>query len=316
MRMDLAALGLSPEQERLYRILVTRGPHRAGELAEQTGVTDREAAAVLVALHEGGLVTLDSGLYRAAPPELALRGLLVRRRDELSRAETVLAELADAFQSGQGSEAVRTLAEVVVGQEDVRQRFVQLQHAATRRVRAFVKPEHTVMAAEENTAEQDAVQRGVSYEVVLERSMLERPGMLEQVRASVEAGESVRATEVLPLRMVIADDDMALVPVAADGTQGAVVVRRSGLLDALVALFEQTWEQSRDVVVPLGDGEELDGQIVALLLQGYGDTSIAHQLDVSPRTVQRRVRALMDRSGSSSRVQLGYWLGRRTVTGR
>lgn len=141
--------------------------------------------------------------------------------------------------------------------------------------------------------------------------MLQRPGMLEQVAATVDAGEQVRAIDALPLRMLIADDDVALVPLAAEGEIGAVVVRRSGLLEALVALFERTWERSQDVLVRLGEGEELDERIVSLLLQGYGDASISHQLGVSPRTVQRRVRALMDRAGASSRIQLGFWLAQR-----
>lgn len=309
--MDLAALGLSPDEERAYRFLVTHGRSHCAEVAADIGLDPREATTVLVSLHEAGLVSAEDGAYRAAPPELALRGLLVRRRDELGRAEAVLTELAAAFQSGQGQDSLRTLVEVVVGTEEVRRRFTQVQYAATRRVRAFVKAEHTVVAAEENTAESDAVKRGVVYEVVLERSLLEQPGMLERVVATVDAGERLRATENLPLRMLIADDDVALVPLAADGELGAVVVRRSGLLEALTALFEQTWERSRDVRVQLGEGEELDERIVTLLLQGYGDTAISNQLAISPRTVQRRVRVLMDRAGASSRIQLGYWLGRR-----
>ena len=310
-RVDLAALGITPDEERLYRHLVLHGRGRADELVDRVGLDPAETSAILARLRDAGLVSVEDGAYRAAPPELALRGLLVRRRDELGRAETALADLAAAFRSGQGEESLRTLVEVVVGSEEVRRRFTQVQYAATHRVRAFVKAEHTVVAAEENTAEAEAVGRGVSYEVVLERSLLERPGMLERVAATVDAGEQVRATEELPLRMLIADDDVALVPLATEGQTGAVVVRRSGLLDALVALFERTWERSQDVLVRLGDGEELDERIVSLLLQGFGDTSISHQLAVSPRTVQRRVRALMDRSGTSSRIQLGYWLAQR-----
>lgn len=307
-RMDLAALGISPDEERLYRHLVVQGRGRAAELADRVGLDAGQASDILDRLLEAGLVSVEAGAYRAAPPELALRGLLVRRREELGRAESALTDLAAAFRSGQGEESLRTLVEVVVGSEEVRRRFAQVQYAATHRVRAFVKAEHTVVAAEENTAEGEAVRRGVAYEVVLERTLLERPGMFERVAASVDAGERVRATEEVPLRMLIADDDVALVPLAAEGEIGAVVVRRSGLLDALVALFERTWERSQDVVVRLGEGEELDERIISLLLQGFGDTSISHQLAVSPRTVQRRVRSLMDRSGASSRIQLGYWL--------
>lgn len=310
--MDLSALGISPAEERAYRFLVSHGLSDSEELAAEIGLDAPETAAVLGSLHAAGLVSAEKGSYRAAPPELALRGLLVRRRDDLGRAEAALAELAAAFRSTAGHDSLRTLVEVVVGAEEVRRRFAQVQYAAGQRVRAFVKAEHTLVPAEENSAEGDAVRRGVLYQVVLERSLLERPGMLERAQATAEAGERLRATDNLPLRMLIADDEVALVPLAAQGEIGAVVVRRSGLLEALTALFEQTWDRSQDVLVPLGEGEQLDERIVALLLQGYGDTSIAHQLAVSPRTVQRRVRVLMDRAGAGSRVQLGFWLGRRS----
>lgn len=54
---------------------------------------------------------------------------------------------------------------------------------------------------------------------------------------------------------------------------------------------------------------------MSLLLSGPTDASIAHQLGVSLRTVQRRVTVLMDAAGVSTRLPLGWqpalmgWLG-------
>lgn len=209
---------------------------------------------------------------------------------------------------------MRDLVEVVTGAHGVRQRFTQLQHSATKTVRAFVRTDPEVVQAAENTAEGEAVRRGVKYRLVIERGVLEGPGGLAAVEESAAAGEEIRSMEALPLRMLIADDEMALVPLAASGEPGAVVVRRSGLLDALVALFEQTWSRALPVAAtpPVHEGD-LDSRIVALLLQGYGDKSIAVQLGVSSRTVQRRIREWMDQAGVTTRIQLGHWLGRRGV---
>ena len=55
--------------------------------------------------------------------------------------------------------------------------------------------------------------------------------------------------------------------------------------------------------------------MLALLLHGLTDQAIGGQLGMSQRTVQRRVRQLMERAGASSRFQLGHavahrqWLG-------
>jgi DNA-binding NarL/FixJ family response regulator len=52
--------------------------------------------------------------------------------------------------------------------------------------------------------------------------------------------------------------------------------------------------------------DEEDRQILMLLLAGLTDASIASQMGLSMRTVQRRVRDLMDLAGLHTRLQLGW----------
>ena len=55
---------------------------------------------------------------------------------------------------------------------------------------------------------------------------------------------------------------------------------------------------------------ELDARILGLLLAGLTDQAVANQLGLSMRTVQRRVRALMDRVSADTRLQLGFHAAR------
>jgi DNA-binding NarL/FixJ family response regulator len=55
---------------------------------------------------------------------------------------------------------------------------------------------------------------------------------------------------------------------------------------------------------------ELDRKIVALLLAGLSDQAISTQLDLSQRTLQRRLRHLMDVAGVRTRIQLGWYAAR------
>jgi DNA-binding NarL/FixJ family response regulator len=94
---------------------------------------------------------------------------------------------------------------------------------------------------------------------------------------------------------------------------GALIVRESGLLDGVLALFESTWEQAAPIVP--GDPElshsaadrlsEVDTRVVSLLGAGLTDHAIGAQLGLSMRSVQRRVRRLMDLIGVDTRFQLG-----------
>ena len=54
-----------------------------------------------------------------------------------------------------------------------------------------------------------------------------------------------------------------------------------------------------------------DQTILALLAAGAPDATIARQTGVSQRTVERRVRALMDRLGAGTRFQAGVQAARR-----
>ena len=52
------------------------------------------------------------------------------------------------------------------------------------------------------------------------------------------------------------------------------------------------------------------GRSSALMLAGLTDQAVATQLDLSLRTVQRRLRHLQDLSGVKSRMQLGWHAAR------
>lgn len=96
---------------------------------------------------------------------------------------------------------------------------------------------------------------------------------------------------------------------------GALVVHASPLLDILVNLFERYWERSSQVAPDLSHSgptavcstrvTPLNVRLLGLLDAGLTDRAVAIQLGLSMRTVQRRVRALMDRTGVDTRFRLG-----------
>ena len=51
--------------------------------------------------------------------------------------------------------------------------------------------------------------------------------------------------------------------------------------------------------------DEVDAPLLTLLTAGLGDDAIGRQLNVSPRTVRRRVATLMDRLDARTRFQAG-----------
>ncbi|MGI8876754.1 MAG: hypothetical protein ACR2KP_20995 [Egibacteraceae bacterium] len=134
------------------------------------------------------------------------------------------------------------------------------------------------------------------------------------------AGEEARVLGEVPMKLAIADRSLALVPLAADQPTmeaGAALVHPCALLDALITLFESMWSRATPLVVlggrvvAAGEGDEATAQLVSLMLAGLPDEAIARRLDTSTRTVQRRVKRLMDDFGAGNRLQLGWQLASR-----
>jgi hypothetical protein len=170
----------------------------------------------------------------------------------------------------------------------------------------------------ENDAEDVAASRGVRYRIVVERDALVGASARAEVEASLSRDEQVRVVERVPTKLVMADGTAAMVPMAPDGAEpAALIIRSPGLVESLGALFELVWRDAWPLsLAPPGEAEpyveaapgpdELDRQLLALLLSGASDARVAKHLDMGLRTVQRRVRALMDAVGATTRIQLGW----------
>jgi sugar-specific transcriptional regulator TrmB len=322
--MLLSVLGLSPDETHAYRELISHAAASAPELAPRLGMDVAETARVLSVLEGKGLAarsSSDAARFVASPPALALGALLVERQHEIKLAEVQLTTLDELYRSSASERSAADVIDVIRGEDAIRQRFTQIQLGARREVLAFVKPSATIVPAAENVAEDEAVSRGVSYRVVLERAVLKEAGAYEALTRGAGAGEQVRVADSVPLRLMIVDRELALVPTlsAPDrGDAGALIVHESGLLDALIALFDAAWEQANQLVVGADglaesrspDIDDVDAQILGLLLAGLTDEGVAMQLDLSLRTVQRRVRRLMDLARVVTRMQLGWHAAR------
>ena len=325
----LESLGVPPRAELVYRSLLGRPGATAAVLAE---TLDRPAAGVeedLVALVDAGLVLPSGDLtYVVAPPTVALGALITERRDGLRLAEQALASLAEEHRAATAGRSISELIEVVTGVEAIRHRYQQVQQAATSELRMFVTAPFVAVPPGQNAAEPAAADRGVRIRAVLEQAVFDEPSATRETIDSLRRGLELRVVERLPLKLVLADADLALVPLLVDPADsaaepGAVMLQRSGLLAALDVLFESVWEQAYPLELAHLDGEaapsagarageltQLDRQILALLLAGLTDQGVATQLDLSLRTVQRRLRHLQDLSGAKSRMQLGWHAAR------
>ncbi|MFF9330687.1 helix-turn-helix domain-containing protein [Streptomyces sp. NPDC014776] len=314
----LVAIGLDETDESAYRALVALGAADVPDLSRRLTLAERDTERALRRLERQGLAAQSSGRpgrWVAAPPGVALGALLTQRRHELEKAELTAALLAQEYRASATEPAVHDLVEVVTGAAAVSQRFLQLQLGATEEVCALVTGRPMVVSGMENDAEEQAAGRGVRYRVVVERAVLDLPHGLTELTAALSRDEQVRVVDEVPTKLVIADRALALVPLTSRSAEpAALVVHASGLLELLSGLFESVWHGAlplrlgpRGVTEEGPDGPDgTDLEILSLLLAGLTDASVAKQLDLGLRTVQRRVKRLMELARVTTRLQLGW----------
>jgi sugar-specific transcriptional regulator TrmB len=314
----LAAIGLDETHESAYRALVSVGAADVPDLARRLMLGEQDAERALRGLERRGLAAQSSGRpgrWVAAPPGVALGALLAQQRHELEQAELAAALLAEEYRAAASEPAVHDLVEVVIGASAVTQRFLQLQLGAAEEVCALVTGNPVAVTGTENDAEEQAAERGVRYRVVVERAVLDRPDGITELTSALGRDEQVRVVETVPTKLVVADRSLAMVPLTSHTSEpAALVVHASGLLELLSGLFESVWRDALPLrlgasgVTEQGpDGPDgTDLEVLSLLLAGLTDASVAKQLDLGLRTVQRRVKRLMELTGVTTRLQLGW----------
>ena len=308
--MPLQILGLSDPETRAYAALARVPSASVQELALALGVDDLQAADVVEQLARRLLVVRRPGNRCAAVrPSVALGSLLARREEDLGASRAALDELDDAFRSARPDVATDVVLDVAHGRDEIADRMNQIQVTARSEVLSLVKAPVIASGSSDDGAEDDAVRRGVEYRVVLERSMLEEePRLVEGIHRARAAGEQVRVAGHVPIKLFVVDREVALVPLGSDS---AVLPGAGGLVDALVALFEAVWERGQDVDLGPEEPDSDDVPLLTMLLAGLTDEAIARDLGISPRTLQRRVRGLLDLAGVDTRLQLGYVVAQR-----
>lgn len=316
----LDGLGLNNDQEAVYVALVDMSPATLEEISQRCpGVP---AGQVIADLERAGLVSrlADSPgcgvAYTAAPPDVALELLVRAREQELARARLSVAQLAARYRQARVSAGPHEVIEVVTTREATALRWEQLQRSARNEVRSFDRPPY--VSLDTNSIEEEMLAAGVAYRAVYHPAGLAIPGRPAALRTMIAAGEQARVTESVPVKMFIADDQMGLIPLEVGGSaEASLIIRASSMLDTLIALFELVWERA----IPIHSGGDLpttgtgpsqeEAALLGLLAAGLTDAAIARHLGTHPRTVQRRVRELLDRLDAGTRFQAGLQAVRR-----
>jgi len=317
----MAALGISADEERLFRAMLSMSGQQVELAARIVGIEPDDVRGRLATCERLGLVEfVDDKVFARAPMD-AIADLAFSEvrtiREAAERLEAVRDSLPSVRQAFPSSLSVgdRPLdGESKLG-GDIPAMLVDWIEGSDGDL-CWMRPDQYAMSHEGmlTRAVAAAIAEGRTCRAIYPvRALEDAP---DNLRARAEAGEQIRVAAVVPTRLAIIGDGTALLQESFGlASSRRLVVREPGLLDAVHALFGLYWD--RGIEVPGLDNPQGERRRVArrlllqLLADGAKDERIARTLGWSLRTVRRRVAELMDEFHVETRFQAGVEAVRR-----
>jgi DNA-binding CsgD family transcriptional regulator len=271
----------------------------------------------------------DPAWLRPASPDLALQGVLAGHQSQLARDQELLLDgqrrLADA-QARFGAHVnddrfPEHLVRVVSDRAEISELSASLMNTA-RKDWMTLENLHTEMPLTEDFAQPPLPAFGarVRCRSIYGAAAMEDPVARRVIRTCADAGEQARLLPEVPMKMKLADQTTAMLPLTPTGTAGALVVRAPVIIAALREYFEMLWERATPLkaqraATPSDRLTPAQQAVLEFMAAGLTDAKIGRQTGMSTTTVRRHITAIMNRLGVSSRFAAGAaaqrkgWIG-------
>ncbi|MER7245976.1 helix-turn-helix transcriptional regulator [Kribbella sp. NPDC000426] len=313
--------GLTEELLAVYRTLLQKPEFgresRLNELAAELEQTEAETARDLEKLRELGFLVPSwiDGVEYPLDPSVTFSRLAARRQQEIESLSNELRSdqlAADKFTADLANFLVQRTTpdvEILEGRELANQR---MQHFEPKKsIWGINEGDRVVNMDPKVLPDRHHLDRGIEIRYIYSEAFWKRPGAPEFVQLLTSLGGTVRITPSVPFRLVIFDDESAVMGIDPDDhTVGAVVHHSRAVVRLAMELHLNLWDRAVD---PLkeerwareGGISAQEAEFLRLLVHGATDEQVARKLGVSMRTVRRIAAKLSEQVGASGRFELG-----------
>lgn len=261
---------------------------------------------------------------RPASPDLALQGVLAGHQNRLARDQELLADgqrrLADAqaqFGPAMTGRFPEHLVSVVSDRAQISELSASLINTA-RKDWMTLENLNTEMPLTEDFCQPPLPAFGgrVRCRSIYDAAAMDDPVARRIIQACATAGEEARLLPQVPMKMKLADQTTAMLPLTPSATAGALVIRAPVILAALREYFEMLWDRATPLkpqrsAAPGGGLPRAQQAVLELMAEGLHDDAIARRARMSTTTVRRHIAAIMARLQVSSRFAAGAAAQRR-----
>jgi HTH-type transcriptional regulator, sugar sensing transcriptional regulator len=251
----LGELGLTRTESRVYLALLRGSGATAAEAAASAGVPRAKVYEALRALESRGFCHGSGGpvaRHTAADPDVALRNWIIHRDQERAmvaerehaHVETLVRALPRGAQPA--TAGAPDFMDGISGRLPTTEALESLIARAEDSLDEMLQPPFLQPRSRWNAREIEALARGVTVRVIYTPDALIDP---QRYRGLVEHGGEARILERLPMKLLVRDDEEALISLrdAATGAQSTTSARvhHPDLVAPLATLFAQAWRRAR-----------------------------------------------------------------------
>ena len=262
-------------------------------------------------------------MFKPAPPDLALQGVLIGLQTRLLDGQE---QLLNGYRRLSGAQA-----RSYVGADDrLPQHLVRFMGdkaeigsvsasliAAARKDWMVLENLGTDMPLTADFAQPPLAAFGdrVRCRAIYAAAVMDDPAGRRIVQACAEAGQQARLLPGVAMKLRLADQTAALLPLTPSGAAGALLVRAPVITAALREYFELLWDKATPVATkhPAAAGRLSPAQrtVLELMAEGLHDDAIARRTGLSTTTVRRHIAAVLKRLDVTSRFAAGAAAQRR-----
>lgn len=276
----------------------------------------------------GMIRRLDNASWRVLPPDIVLPAYAMRLEDQARSVRSSVTAMARLFEQSEersrGLEAFEGIR-IMTTLADVRQGIARI--VGTARSHVMTAYADSPVCRELLNAGREVHQRDllnssgdpIHVQANYSDALMGEPALLEVMRWRAMAGEEQRVTPGMRLTCMANDTGLSLVDLQDEnGGPHGLMISDAAFSQAISDVCRWAWpigvpwrnETSGD---PAARGAPQSQRILQMMAAGASDAAIARHLGVSQRTVERRVRAIMDQLSTTTRFQAGVVAARQNL---
>jgi DNA-binding CsgD family transcriptional regulator len=307
----LESLGVSFRGEDLYRVCLRMPEASADQWLEASAYSVEEFEILVEELVSTGLLRRTEDGLTVIPPTRAIHALIgneqnniSERLNRLERARSALQLYASEYRP---ADKTTSFAEII-DYNTFNEKIMGIVADAETPINIIyyrLKPE----LGERIRVISQVMLPGKDFRLLLPAEHVNDHDVISAMRNLIRPGIEIRfAARTITSLTIFGDIAASTLTDPNDYYSDRLLIRTTALVSIFRDYFDAIWR----VGIPLAREKEDDvDEVLLLMAQGLKDEAIAAQLNLSLRTVRRRIADVMDMVGAESRFQAGLEVARR-----